>query len=107
MGGKSHSGNKLTEEEVLHVAELANLKLNDEEVRKFSKQLTEILSYVSELSKVDTSGEIPAGEVTVPTGRLREDEETGASLTIEEVTSGTKAIENGCFVVGGILNKDS
>lgn len=42
---------KLTKEEVLHIARLACLHLNEQEVEKFQKQLSEILDYFEILQK--------------------------------------------------------
>ena len=47
---------KLTPEQVRHIAQLARLKLNDEEVEKFSHELTDILDWVEMLNEVDTEG---------------------------------------------------
>jgi aspartyl-tRNA(Asn)/glutamyl-tRNA(Gln) amidotransferase subunit C len=46
---------KITEEEVRYVADLANLKLSEEEVRKFQADLDEILIHVDRLKEIDTS----------------------------------------------------
>lgn len=54
----------LTEEQVRHIAKLARLKLADEEVKKFSKQLTDILQYVEQLNEVDTKGVETTSQVT-------------------------------------------
>ncbi len=54
----------LTEEQVRHVAKLARLKLTDEEVGRFAKQLSEVLDYVDLLSEVDTEGVKPTYQVT-------------------------------------------
>ena len=50
---------KITEDEVRYVAELANLTLTDEEVRKFGAELDEILEHIDKLNAVDTSGVEP------------------------------------------------
>lgn len=47
--------NKLTKEEVLHVAELARLDLTDEEIEKFSYQLKEILDSINKINDVEIS----------------------------------------------------
>lgn len=38
------------------IAQLANLPLTDEELKKYSTQLDKILDYVDQLQKTDTSG---------------------------------------------------
>lgn len=42
----------LTKKEVVHLAELVQLKLTDIEVEKYQKQLSETLEYVSNLSEL-------------------------------------------------------
>jgi len=63
----------LTKEEVLHIAKLARLELKDEEVEKFRTQLSEILEYVGQLSKVDTKGIEPISQITGLENVMRED----------------------------------
>ena len=50
---------KLTKEEILHIAKLANLSLNDDEIERYSTQLSEILKYVEKLGEVDTDNVEP------------------------------------------------
>ncbi len=46
---------KITEKEVRYVADLANLSLTEEEVRKYCADLDEILVYVGKLNELDVS----------------------------------------------------
>ncbi len=46
----------LTTEEVIHIAKLSRLHLNDDEVEKYRHQLDSILSYIHQLQAVDTAG---------------------------------------------------
>lgn len=55
---------QLTQEQVRHIAKLARLGLSDEEVKKFSTQLTNILQYIEVLNEVDTSAVAPTNQVT-------------------------------------------
>ncbi len=69
---------KLSEEEVRYVADLANLKLTDAEVRKMSADLGEVLTHVEKLNELDTSGVEPMAQVLYDAGEtetLREDRE--------------------------------
>lgn len=74
---------QLTDDQVRHIAKLARLNLKDEEVGKFSKELTSILSYVDRLQEVDTAD---IGEMEQVTGQVngwRED--TSAPLSTGEI----------------------
>lgn len=44
---------KLSREEVLHVAKLARLKLSDEEIDKFSYQLKSLLDEINKINEID------------------------------------------------------
>ena len=49
---------KIDKEQVRHLAKLAQLELSDEEVEKFSTQLTSILQYVDKVKEVELSDDI-------------------------------------------------
>ena len=55
---------KLTEEEVKHIAKLARLGISDDEISKFSTQLSDILSHAKMLDEVDTSNVEPIAQIT-------------------------------------------
>jgi len=68
---------KITEKEVRYVADLANLSLTAEEIRKYCADLYEILAYVGKLNEVDTSLVEPMAQVIYEAGEtatLRDDE---------------------------------
>lgn len=65
---------KLTQKEVEHIAELARLKLTDEEKTLFGEQLSSILEYVTKLQAVDTSRISPTAHVFDTKNVTREDE---------------------------------
>lgn len=54
---------KLTEDEVRYVAGLANLRLSEEEVRKMSHDLGQILAHIEQLNELDTSEMEPMAQV--------------------------------------------
>ncbi|MCT4612313.1 MAG: Asp-tRNA(Asn)/Glu-tRNA(Gln) amidotransferase subunit GatC [Clostridia bacterium] len=47
---------ELTKEEVLNVAKLAKLSLNEKELAKYQQSLTDIVNMVNELNEIDTDG---------------------------------------------------
>lgn len=69
---------KLTETQVRGVADLANLKLTDEEIARLAKDLDEILTHMDALNEIDTSRVEPMAQV------LYESEET-ATLRADEI----------------------
>jgi len=48
--------NRITEDQVKKVAELARLKLDNNEVKHHAKQIEKILDYINQLEKIDTKG---------------------------------------------------
>jgi aspartyl-tRNA(Asn)/glutamyl-tRNA(Gln) amidotransferase subunit C len=65
---------QLTHDQVRHIAKLARLTLNDQEVEKFTTELTSILKYIDILSEVDTKGVEATAQVTGLCNSLRTDE---------------------------------
>lgn len=64
---------EIAEAEVLRIAELAHLDLNEREVAKMSRELGAILSYVAQLEAVDIEGVPPTAHVQVAAMPLRDD----------------------------------
>ena len=67
---------KITEQEVRYVADLANLRLNEQEVERMAKELDEILTHIDKLSELDTTSVEPVAQVLYEandTATLRED----------------------------------
>ncbi len=66
----------LSEKDVRYVADLANLRLSDEEVQRMSHDLGEILTHIEQLKELDTSKVEPMAQVLFDadeTATLRED----------------------------------
>jgi aspartyl-tRNA(Asn)/glutamyl-tRNA(Gln) amidotransferase subunit C len=67
---------KLTETEVRYVADLANLRLSEEEISRMSHDLGQILTHIEQLNELDTSNVEPMAQVLYKadeTATLRED----------------------------------
>lgn len=75
---------ELSQEEINHLAKLSRLTLSADEKEKFSKQLPDILGFVDKLSLIakQTSEEQTQ---TIPLARLREDEESGDKLSLDDL----------------------
>ena len=54
---------KITEKEVRYVADLANLRLTEEEVAKFQADLDGILEHIDRLKEIDVTGVDPMAQV--------------------------------------------
>jgi len=64
----------VTKEDVKYVADLARLKLADEEISKLAGDMNRILEYMDLLAEVDTSNVEPLEHVTEFTAEFRKDE---------------------------------
>ena len=95
----------LSKEDVIKVAELAKLRLKEEEIELFSKQLPQIVKFVEKLNELDTENVKPFYELLEKTTPMREDiPEKG--LTQEEALMNAPEAENGFFVVPRVVEKD-
>jgi aspartyl-tRNA(Asn)/glutamyl-tRNA(Gln) amidotransferase subunit C len=65
---------KLTRDDVLKLAQLARLDLNEAEIERFAAEMSEILQYVEQLQGVDVKGLEPTRQVTGLTNVMRADE---------------------------------
>lgn len=70
---------KITRKEVEHVARLARLELKEEEIEQFTRQLSDILSYVEKLNELDTKEVEPTSHV-LPVKNVLRDDETSSSI---------------------------
>ena len=61
-------------EQVLHVANLARLKLDDDEVERMSRELSGILEHVERIQALDLDGVEPTSHVVALENVLRADE---------------------------------
>lgn len=89
---------------VAHIAKLANLVINKNEIKQFESQLLSILSYIEKLKTVNTEKVKETTQVTNLENILRDDE-TSASLSQDEALKNTKSKHNGLFKVHAILQE--
>ncbi len=60
--------------QVLHVARLARLGLDDEEVQRMASELSKVLDHVDRIRELDLDGVAPTSHVVDVTGVVRPDE---------------------------------
>lgn len=65
----------ISKEEVIHVAKLARLKLSEEEIEKYQRELSKILNYIEKLKKVDISKVSPTSHSILIKEAMRQDKE--------------------------------
>ena len=81
---------KISREDVLKVAALANLELTDAEVETYRGQLDDILTYIDKLNEIDTSNIEPMTQVVAASadGSTLRDDVVVRSDVITEVLAG-------------------
>ena len=93
---------KITKDEVLYVADLARLDLDEASIEKFAGQIGNILEYVDKLNEVDTEGIRPTSHAISLTNAFRDDEQR-QSLDRERALSNAPDKEDGSFVVPKVV----
>ena len=93
---------KITKEEVLYVAHLARLDLDEESIEKFAGQIDEILGYIEKLNRVETKGIKPTSHAISLTNAFRDDEEK-EHIDPELALANAPEKEDGQFVVPKVV----
>ena len=93
---------KITKEEVMYVAELARLDLDEASIEMFANQIGEILEYVATLNRVSTDNVPPTSHAIFLTNAFREDE-TKKHLDRDMALSNAPEKEDGNFVVPRVI----
>lgn len=93
---------KITEQQVRHVAQLSRLKLDDQQIAYFTRQLGDVLGYVEKLNELDTDQVQPLAHPTQMTNKLRDDQPTDP-LSIERVLANAPQSDPPFFRVPKVL----
>ena len=97
----------VTEETVRKVAELANLRLTEQEVPRMAREMEEILTHIGKMAGLDTSSVTPMAQVLYEApgaATLREDVER-APLSNEEALRNAAVSGNGFFKVPRVMER--
>lgn len=92
----------LTSEEVLHIARLARIALSDDDVQRFTAQLSGILDHFEALAAVDTEGLEPTAH-PLPLSNIMRDDEVKPSLPQSEAIANAPLTEDGYIRVRAVL----
>jgi len=93
---------KLSREEVLHIAQLARVSLTDEEITRFSEQLSNLLEHFEVLQQVDTT-DVPPTAQSVALQDVMRDDEVAPSLPPDDILANAPQRESDCFKVRAVL----
>lgn len=101
----SESGS-ITKDEVAHLARLARLALDDDEISRFGPQLDVILGAVSRISELDTA-DVPPTSHALPMTNVTRPDEVRPGLTQAQALDMAPAAEDGRFRVPRILGEEA
>jgi aspartyl-tRNA(Asn)/glutamyl-tRNA(Gln) amidotransferase subunit C len=96
---------KIDRETVEHIAELAKLKLTEDEINLYAEQLSAILDYAESLQEIDTSA-IPPTASVLPLRNVLRPDVAQPSLPRDEALANTADQADGQFRVDAILDSD-
>jgi len=93
---------KISREEVLHIARLARVALTEEEIDRFSEQLSKLLDHFEVLQQVDTADVPPTAQSIDLQSVMREDA-VRPSLLPDDVLANAPHREEDSFRVKPVL----
>ena len=92
----------VSNEDVKYVAKLARLKIDDEDLGRYSEQLSSILNHIDKISELDLAEVEPMSHVLKLSNVFREDI-SRPSVSKESALSNGPEVEKGAFRVPQIL----
>ncbi|GAB3298291.1 Asp-tRNA(Asn)/Glu-tRNA(Gln) amidotransferase subunit GatC [Epidermidibacterium keratini] len=96
---------KITRDDVAHLAHLARLSVTEEEIDQFAGQLEQILASVAKVGEV-AADDIPPMSHNVPMTNVSRPDKVAPSLDRDEVLAAAPAAEDGRFRVPRILDEE-
>jgi aspartyl-tRNA(Asn)/glutamyl-tRNA(Gln) amidotransferase subunit C len=87
---------------VAHIAMLARIKLPETEQDRIAGELSHIMTWIEQLSEVDTDGVAPMASVVAMTMPLREDVVTDGKR-VEDILANAPEQAHGFFVVPKVV----
>lgn len=94
---------KLSRDDVLKLAALSKLRLDEAEIERLRGELSEILDYVEMLDKVDTQALKPTYQVTGLSNVMRQDEITDYGYKTPDLLKNAPAVQDNQFKVKRVL----
>lgn len=93
---------KLSREDVIHITQLARLGVTDEEIDRFTGQLSSILENFEALQQIDTTGVEPTAQ-PIPLCNVLKDDVARESLPQEEILANAPGREGEFFRIRAVL----
>jgi aspartyl-tRNA(Asn)/glutamyl-tRNA(Gln) amidotransferase subunit C len=96
---------RITADDVAHVARLARLQLEPDELAHFTEQLAGVMEHFADIDALDLAGVEPMTQ-PYPLQNVLRDDVAGACLDRDEVLAEAPAAEDGRFLVPPILGAE-
>jgi aspartyl-tRNA(Asn)/glutamyl-tRNA(Gln) amidotransferase subunit C len=93
----------IDQDEIEKIAELARIRIADDQIGEVTRRITGILGMVDQLQSVDTRDVIPMANPLDATARLRADEVTQTNLR-DDFQAIAPAVENGLYLVPKVID---
>lgn len=93
---------QISEEEIKHIANLAMLKLSDEEISTYTKNMQDIISFAETVNKADTQG-LGESVGTLEKCNVFRKDEVKQSMSIEELLQNAPEKEEGMFKIPPVV----
>ena len=93
---------KVTIKDVEHVAKLARLGLTEEEKKRFTEQLSNILEYAETINKLDTKNAAPTSHA-IPMKNVFRDDKAIPCENTADILANAPEKENNMFAVPKIM----
>ena len=88
----------ITKDEVMHLADIAMLKIPEEDIDMFTEKISQVISFIETINEVNTENVEPTLQINNDTGLLKDYDEDQV-LTREEVLQNTKEHQYGYFKI--------
>ena len=95
---------EISRDDVAHVARLARLQLDDDELDLFTEQLAKVLAHARDVEALDV-GDVPPTAHPYPLANIFRSDELRPSLDRDEVLAAAPAAEDGQFRVPPVLGE--
>ncbi len=92
----------VSKEDVKHIANLSKLNLTDEELDKYTTDLSNIVDFANELSNINVDGVKPTAHILDIKNVFRKDE-VDASYDREEILKNAPSKDAGCISVPKVV----
>ncbi len=97
---------KLSRQEVEHIADLAKLRLSEDEIERFQSQLSAVLDYVELLTDLETGAVQPTAHV-LPVSNVVRDDRVGDSYPRQDLLANAPDAVDGFFRVPLVLEESN